>query len=158
MFSFLSDYCYVIVMCIFFSFCSSANNHNHIFQPYDPVNLSSVPSLKSVQWSQLSQCLHLLRFINLLIFQHRLVVVRRELTSPLLAQLRWKEHTTAPPSCFLTGSLSAYFHPAALPARHFHASAVLAEIVQFNLSDIGEGIKEVTVKVRKLTNRYWPVG
>lgn len=31
-------------------------------------------------------------------------------------------------------------------ARTFQASAVLAEVVQFNLSDIGEGIKEVTVK------------
>jgi hypothetical protein len=45
-------------------------------------------------------------------------------------------------------------HPVAAPllfataaVRHFHASLALAEIVQFNLSDIGEGIKEVTVKV-----------
>jgi hypothetical protein len=35
-----------------------------------------------------------------------------------------------------------------LDRRHFHGSAVLAEVVQFNLSDIGEGIKEVTVKVK----------
>lgn len=33
-----------------------------------------------------------------------------------------------------------------MPLRGFHVSAARKEIVQFNLSDIGEGIKEVTVK------------
>ena len=34
------------------------------------------------------------------------------------------------------------------PARALHLSQTRLEIVQFTLSDIGEGIKEVTVKVR----------
>ncbi|XP_023342052.1 lipoamide acyltransferase component of branched-chain alpha-keto acid dehydrogenase complex, mitochondrial [Eurytemora carolleeae] len=36
--------------------------------------------------------------------------------------------------------------PALLPARSFSLSSPVAEIAQFNLSDIGEGIKEVTIK------------
>ena len=34
----------------------------------------------------------------------------------------------------------------ALPIRPFHSTLTLNEVVQFHLSDIGEGIKEVTVK------------
>jgi hypothetical protein len=40
-----------------------------------------------------------------------------------------------------------------LDRRHFHGSGVLAEVVQFNLSDIGEGIKEVTVKVKTFVEK-----
>ena len=38
-------------------------------------------------------------------------------------------------------------------ARQFSLARPRQEIVQFNLSDIGEGIKEVTVKVRLLKHR-----
>jgi hypothetical protein len=74
-------------------------------------------------------------------FQHRLAV-RRELAAPT-----WRRQSglvtpagLAQPDWWCTGP----------PVHHFHASAVLGEVVQFNLSDIGEGIKEVTVKVGEL--------
>merc|ERR1719422_2588109 len=59
--------------------------------------------------------------------------------------------TSSKPACrhvfSIQHRLSSHAVPCTfMPLRGFHVSAVRKEIVQFNLSDIGEGIKEVTVK------------
>ncbi len=81
------------------------------------------------------------------IFQHRLAV-RRELAAPA-----WRRQSgLVAPAGLVTpaGLAQPDWWCTGPPAQHFHASAVLGEVVQFNLSDIGEGIKEVTVKVEEL--------
>ena len=50
------------------------------------------------------------------------------------------------PVVLLPGHVQGVLPVRGLHPRHLHSSPMLNEVVQFHLSDIGEGIKEVTIK------------